>query len=264
MSAFGPLAAESLRDALRRRIVAAIVLLSLFSLLAVDSCTSCAGGQIMVNGRLERLDQIAGALGLAIVVTLSLWAMALAGVLGADHLQQTLEDGTAALSLARPVGRTTFVLSRLTGVLALAGATGAVLFGVAGALLARRSGLPAAPLLGAAAACTGGVVIVGAFSMAASLRFPRVASLFLVFAGLGLVSTANALGATSGLPRGLLRAIDQVGPPLVSSVGLALQPWLGTVPLRGSGLDVGFRLVLWSVLALALLVASFRRVEIAG
>jgi ABC-type transport system involved in multi-copper enzyme maturation permease subunit len=264
MSVFRPLAAESLRDALRRRVVAAIVLLSLLSLVAVDSCTSCAGGQILVNGRVERLDQIAGFLGLAIVSTLGLWVMALAGVLGADHLQQTLEDGSAALCLARPVGRATFVLARLAGVLALAGATGGVLFAGAGLLLAQRSGLAPGPVVMAAAACAGGVVVVGAFSMAASLRFPRIATLFLVFAGLGLIATANVLGASTGLPRGVLQGIDRVGPPLVSSVGLALRPWLGTVQLQGSGLDVGFRLVLWGVLGLAVLLASFRRVEIPG
>lgn len=264
MSPFRPLAAESLRDALRRRIVAAILVLSVLSLLAIDSCTSCAGGHIVVNGRLERLDQIAGALGLAVVVTLSLWVMALAGVLGVDHLQQSLEDGSAALCLARPVGRGTFVLSRLAGVLALAGATAAVLFAAAGVFLTRRNGLAPGPLLEAAAACAGGIVIVGALAMAASLRFPRIAALFLVFAGLGLITTANVLGAATGLPRGLLEGIDRIGPPLVSAVGLALQPWLGTVQLRGNGLDVAFRLVLWSVLALALLVVSFRRVEVPG
>lgn len=262
MSAFRPLAAESLRDALRRRIVAAVVVLSLLSLLAVDSCTSCAGGQIVVNGHLERLDQIAGAIGLVVIATLGLWVIALAGLLGADHLQQALEDGSAALCLARPVSRDTFVVARLAGAVALAGFAGAVLFVAAGFLLAERSGLRPGPVAWAGLACAGGALTTGAFSMAASLRLPRVATLFLVLAILGLITTANALGAAAHLQGGLLAWIDRFGPPLASSLGLALQPWLGAVQLHGSAVDVAFRLVLWSALGVGVLIAAFRRVEI--
>lgn len=264
MSAFRPLAAESLRDALRRRIVAAVVVLSLLSLLAVDSCTSCTGGQIVVNGHLERLDQIAGAIGLIVVGTLGLWVIALAGILGADHLQQTLEDGSAALCLARPVSRDTFVLARLVGAVLLAGLAGLVLFAGAGFLLAQRSGLSPGPVLWAGLACAGGALTTAAFAMAASLRLPRIATLFLVLAILGLITLANVLGAAARLGNGILAWIDRFGPPLASSLGLALAPWLGGAQLQGSAADIAFRLALWCALGVGLLVAAFRRAEIRG
>ena len=49
MSAFTALSKEALSDAIRRRIVAAVILLCLFSLMAIDGFTSCAGN-VSLNG----------------------------------------------------------------------------------------------------------------------------------------------------------------------------------------------------------------------
>ena len=120
MSGFSVLAVEALRDAVRRRIVMAIVVLSLLSLMVVDSCTACAAGEVTINGEVRSLNDVAGAAGANLYAWLGLWIVVLAGLLASDHLQQTLEDGSANLCLARPVSRTAFAMARLAGALAVA------------------------------------------------------------------------------------------------------------------------------------------------
>ena len=147
MRGFAALLAEAVRDAIRRRIVIGIVVACLFSLMLLDSCTSCATGEVVVNGEARPLASLAGGLGVATLVVLGLWIVSLAGILAADHLRQALDDGSARMSLARPVGRGTFVMARLGGVLCIAYATGLLLLGAAAFLLATRSGLSVAPAL---------------------------------------------------------------------------------------------------------------------
>jgi hypothetical protein len=110
--------------------------------------------------------------------------IALAGVLASDHLRATLDDGSAALSLARPVPREAFAVARLMGVTAVAGA---VVLGIAGFLLATRSALPLTPALCAAGACALGALTVGALAMAASLVLPRAVTVLLVLGSVALV-----------------------------------------------------------------------------
>ena len=94
MSAFTALSKEALFDAIRRRIVAAVILLCFFSLMAIDGFTSCAGN-VSLNGEDVQLAEMAGATGAILFVTLGLWIAVLAAILASDHLQQTLEDGSA-------------------------------------------------------------------------------------------------------------------------------------------------------------------------
>ncbi|MDX1649862.1 MAG: hypothetical protein R3263_08400, partial [Myxococcota bacterium] len=129
MRAFARLSIEAVGDAVRRRIAAVVAAASLVSLLAIDTCTACATGTVVVDGEVREIAALAGATGVATVVVLSLWIVALAAFLASDHLAQTLADGSALLVLARPVGRAPFALARLAGALGVALGAGAVLLG---------------------------------------------------------------------------------------------------------------------------------------
>jgi hypothetical protein len=147
LTQFRTLAGEAVLDAVRRRIVAAIAVVSLLSLMLVDTCTTCGGGEVIVNGEVREMANIAGWTGTVTFAVLGLWSIVLAGVLASEHLAQTLADGSATLALARPVGRGTFAFARLAGSLAIALVTGAVLLGGTTLFLHARSGLPTGPAL---------------------------------------------------------------------------------------------------------------------
>jgi ABC-type transport system involved in multi-copper enzyme maturation permease subunit len=262
MSAFGSLAREALADALRRRIAAAVAVAALASVAMLDSCTSCAPS-VTVNGEMRELSELAGAAGLGTFVMLGLWVIALAGVLASDHLRTTLEDGSAVLSLARPVSRDSFALARLAGVLGLTLGAGLIVLGAATALLSARSGLAVPPAVWAGAACALGCIVMAALAMAASLVLPRAATLLLVLGGVWLIALANGLGAFTPLG-GWLGWIDRVGPPLGSSMALALSPWLEGGQIAGDAAQVGGRLAAWAIGAVLVLVGGFRRVELKG
>jgi hypothetical protein len=216
-----------------------------------------------VNGELRELSELAGPAGLGSFVLLGLWGIALAGVLASDHLRSTLDDGSALLALARPISRAAFALARLAGVLGLSSCAGVLVLGSAIALLAVRSGLAVAPALLASAGCARGCVAVAALAMTASLALPRAATLLLVLGGVWLVAFANALGSFTQLG-GWLGALDRVGPPLASSMALALAPWLDGVTITGDPVRVIARLVAWAIAAVLALIYAFRRVELRG
>jgi ABC-type transport system involved in multi-copper enzyme maturation permease subunit len=259
---FRLLATEAVQDAIRRRVVAAIVAVSILSLLAIDGCTSCTGGTIVINGEPRELPQVAGAAGLLTFSVLALWCIALAGVLSAEHLTQPLDDGSATLALARPVGRGSFAFARLAGALAIAGATGVVLLGATTALLGARSGLPPGPAVAGTIAFAAGAVTVGALAMTVSLWLGRVANVLLVFAGVGAVTLANALSLAGREPGGALGLIDALGPPLASAIVLAVSPWVPDVPLAADPAALVFRSVVWAGLSLVALWLAFGRAEI--
>jgi ABC-type transport system involved in multi-copper enzyme maturation permease subunit len=256
--AFAALAREAVRDGIRRRIVPAIVGVCLLSLAGIDSCTSCAA-QITING--QTTPAAPGWTALVLFVALGLWTMILAGLLAADHLATTLEDGSARLVLARPVARETFVGARLAGVLAVALVTGAVLLGMAVALLRARLGVTVGPALIASLAVVGGTVTSGALVMALSLVLPRVASILIVLAAIptiAVVNIASGLGAELG---GAMGVLDRFGPPLASAMMVALAPWFSDAPSEG-GAVLALRLGVWAVASLGLLVVAFRRTEL--
>ena len=262
MSAFFVLTREAILDAARRRIVAVIAVVSLLSLMMVESCTSCSTGQIMVNGELTRAVDFSGYTGAVTLATLGLWCVVLAGVLAAEHLAQALADGSATLGLARPVGRGAFALARLAGALSIAWVTGAVLLGGTVFFLERQGELPLAPALWAALSVLVSGTIVGAFAMALSLHLPRIATVLLVFAVVGSVALANASSLVRQAQGGVIGAIDRFGPPLLTSLALALQPWVPRLELAADPVDVALRLAVWTALGLVCLLALFRRVEL--
>lgn len=263
MSAFTALSKEALLDAVRRRIIAAVILLCLFSLMVIDGFTSCAGN-VSVDGQDVQLAEMAGATGVILFVALGLWVSVLAGILASDHLQQTLEDGSANLSLARPVSRETFALARLTGVLAVVLVTGIVLLGSAAGLLNLRSGLPFGPAVLAGVHAGVAAFVCATFSMALSLWLPRLATMLTMLGFIATMATANLL---SFVPReepwtGSIALLDRLGPPLAKAPIAALSSWM---PFAEIGLDPllsGAALWVWAVLGCAALLISFRRVEL--
>jgi hypothetical protein len=265
VSAFGALAAESLRDAARRRVVTAVAVLSLGSLFMVESCTSCTATQIGLEGEPGRVLDLAGATGTVTFAMLGMWCVVLAGLLAADHLAQSLADGTATLCLARPVGRARFAGARLAGVLAIAWGAALLLLGATAFFLRQRSDLALAPALASGAAAAAGCVVVGGLAMTASLAFPRFATLLLVFPAVGVVALANLASLVRGgqLEPGVLAAVDRFGPPLLTALVVPLGPWLESVSLPAAP-GVALRLAAWALGSVALLAFAFRRVELDG
>jgi hypothetical protein len=262
MSIASALYRESMGDDVRRRITPVIIAVCIFSIMMLDGCTSCATGEVMVDGKPTAIAELAGGVGIATMVVLGLWIMVLAGVLAADHLRQTLEDGSANLCLARPVSRGTFALSRLAGVLSLTWLAGAALFGTTAGLLAVRGGLPVAPAAWAALACASGTIIVGALAMAASLLLPRLGAILLTLMSIGAIAMANGVEAIRKSGDGLLGMIDRVGPPVATAMANALSSWVPGVEIPGDPLLLGLRLALWCGISLAALQWAFSRMEL--
>ena len=241
----GLLAREGLRDAARRRVVPAVAALCLFTMALINSCTQCSGVVETNGGQLEALA-VFGWAGIAGLGLLALWCAILAGLVAADHLSSTLEDGSALLVLSRPISRRTFALARLLGALAISLAAVFFLLGGAGVLLAVRGGLSLAPAvlatLAAMVNCTG----VAALAMTASLYLPRLATLLLVMGGVSMVAVANLMAA-SGAPMGSVTGVlDQMGPPILSAVILALSGWSGQPMDGNAALDIGARMLIWT------------------
>ncbi len=247
----GILTREAVLDAVRRRIVAAVAVLSVLSLMVVDSCSSCSQPTLTVNDQVRELVDVAGYSATAMVTLLGLWVVTLAGVLAADHLTQTLEDGSAPLVLTRPVSREVFALSRLLGTLAVTGVAGAVLLGGTAFLFTTRSPLPLTPMAFAGLACLLGSLAVAALAMTVSLFVPRLASWLFAVALVGLVALAGGISAAPVETGGWIAWLAAYGPPLASSITAALGPWMPGIELPFGPLELMPRLLLWDALSVA-------------
>lgn len=265
MNGLGPLISEAIQDAVRRRLAYVVAAVCLLSVLVLDSCTAMLPSTVEVNGEPMDLGAgVASGAGLVTFVILGLWVITLAGVLAADQLRETIEDGSATLALARPVSRVSFALARLVGVLTIALGAGAFLLGSAAFLLASRHEVPMDPALGAAfAAALGGLALAG-WSMAASLVLPRIATTLLVFVLVGTIALTNAIGAATELG-GLFGFVNDYGPPFASTVIVSLASWLPEAAiesLRINASEVWIRLGIWALMGLAALFYAIRRIEI--
>ncbi|MBW2245388.1 MAG: hypothetical protein JRH01_25755 [Deltaproteobacteria bacterium] len=258
----GPLTLEAVRDAIRRRIVAAIAVLSVLSLMVVDSCSGCAAGEVMINGQAQELAQFAGYSAAVTFVILGLWIITLAGVVAADHLTQTLEDGTALLSLTRPVRREVFALSRLLGTLGIVALTGLILLGTTAFLFASRNSLPMGPAGIAGAACGLGAIAIASLAMAASLFLPRVATWLLVVGAVGIIAIAGGLGLTPIEHEGWLAWVGNYGPPLLHAMAAPLAVWMEEITLPIGPFDQWPRLLVWDAIGIVALCVAFRSREI--
>jgi len=259
---FQVLAGDAIRDAMRRRVVPVIAAVSLLSLVIVDGCTACGPPSVVQDGVAIQLSSVAGWAALVIFAVLALWVIVLAGVLASDHLAAPLDDGSASLVLARPVGRPTFALTRLVGVLAIAFLTGAVLLGGSAALLHGRHGVPVEPAIWAGVACALGAVSVAALAMTASLFLARIATALLMFASVWLVAGVNAAALFGVKLGGIPWGIDRFGPPLGSAIAAALGPWIAPARVPVDSLELVIRSVAWAVASVSLLVVVFRRSDV--
>jgi ABC-type transport system involved in multi-copper enzyme maturation permease subunit len=267
MSAFLLLWREALLDALRRKLVLAIAAASLLSLMVLDDCAGCAPA-IQVNGQTQSLASAAPALGIALMIVVGLWVVTLAGLLASDHLAQSLEDGHATASLARPVRREAFAFARLAGSLTVSLAAGALLLGTTAFWVTTRNGLPAAPALLACLSCAIACVTIASFAMTASLALPRIAIWLLVFGLVFFTTLAGGAALMSAQPSAvsaspsLLALLDRFGPPIASGMLRALAPWLPGAALPGDFAAAFARGVLWAGLGLGSLALAFRRIEL--
>lgn len=196
------------------------------------------------------------------MLVLGLWTLILAGVLASDHLAEALEDGSATLSLARPVSRDSFALARLFGAVAIAVATGGVLLLVTALLLNARHGLAFDAAFVCLLASALGATCVGGLSMAASLFLPRAIVALLAFVGVSVIAglqTASQLGMEL---TGLVGVVERYGPPLVTAMAVALGPWIEPTAVQGEPLETAIRAFSWAGGGAALLALAFRRVEL--
>jgi ABC-type transport system involved in multi-copper enzyme maturation permease subunit len=261
LSQFLALAAEAFGDAVRRRIAAALAILALLSLAIVDSCTSCAAGTIMVNGVPVDGSRIFGWTGMVLYGLLGLWTIAISGALASDHLQQALDDGTAQLALARPVGRGVFALARLAGALAVSLGTGFILLAGTAFFLRARYDFALAPAGVAALGTALGAVSIGALAMTASLYLPRLATLAGVFVVVASIAGANVAALSGSELPAVWSALDRYAPPLGTGLALAVVEWSGR-ELSAPPVLVAARLALWAAFAPTLLAFCFRRREV--
>jgi hypothetical protein len=262
LAIFMELASEAVWDASRRRIVPMIAFVSLISLLAVDSCTSCGSGSITANGQAVAISEVAGWTGMVVIASLSLWMMVLAGILCSDHLAEPLSDGSASLVLSRPVPRRAFAGARLAGALAISMTTALVVLSGSAVLLHLRNGLPLAPAAMAGLACLAGSVVVGALAMTLSMTMTRVATAMSVLVLVGSISFINAF-AMAGMQTGTVGAALQfVTPPLATAVVAALAPWIEPVVPSVDPMITALKLAVWLVVSVGALLATFNRYEI--
>jgi ABC-type transport system involved in multi-copper enzyme maturation permease subunit len=258
------LSAEGVSDAARRRIVPAVLVFCFVSLAMVNSCTSC-NADIQISGDdASAAFDILGWAGVGVFSVLGLWAITLAGLLGADHLSSSLEDGSALLVLARPVSRSSFAISRLVGSLAVSVGAGLIMLLGATFFLVGRSDLPIAPALLATGSAVLSSVCVASLAMTASLFLPRIAVFVLVLGGVALFSISNWLGLVGAQQGEILTVLDQLGPPLASSLAHLLAPWSDRAPEAGVLVDLALRSMLWSVGSVATLLMIFEHKELSG
>jgi len=257
------LSAEAVQDARRRRIVPVVLVVCVLSLLMMNSCTSCTGN-LRIEGDIAAPLDILGWAGTSLFCVIGLWVIVLAGLLAADHLTVTLEDGSALLLLSRPIAREEFAIARLFGALAVSVGAGAILLGGATFLLNTRGDFNVAPALVACLACLLSSVTVAALSMTVSLYLPRVATFLLVFASVALISTVNLLGLSGAELNATYTAIDQLGPPFATGIVQALASWSEGEQVGPGPVSVSLRLLLWAVGSVVALSFAFRRHEISG
>jgi len=254
---------EAISDAFRRRIVFAVLVLCFLGLMMLNTCTSCEG-QVQVQGNATQGFDVSAWAGFGLFGVLCLWTITLAGLLASDQLTQSLADGNALMVLSRPVGRDSYAVSRLLGALAVALVPGLILLGGAGLLLVSRSGLSPGPAVVATLFCVGSSITIASFAMTASLYLPRVAIFLLTLVVIAATSSIN-LASVAGMElSGIYGLVDRLGPPLASSVAVALAPWSGRLPPDITVFDVALRTALWAASGVITLVAVFRRWEIEG
>ncbi len=256
MRIFSILAVEAFKDAARRRIVPVILAVTLVSLLAVDSCTSCSSG-VQLNSSADITNWLA----MLLFATVALWTMVLAGVLASDHLVETLEDGSANLILARPVRRREFALARLAGALGIAYVAGGVMLAGTAYLVHLRLGVSLAAAAWAGLACAAGSLVVAALAMSLSLVLTRIATALIVLVSVAAITFANSLLLFGAEFSGIGIFVLHFTPPLCTAIVVALAPWIFPVVPAIDPMIMCLKLVFWMGVSVLVLLGLFRREE---
>jgi len=252
---------EGVSEASRRRIVPIVIVISLGSLMMMNSCTSC-DGQIQVNADLEAPVDLLGWAGAGIYLMLGLWSVLLAGLLAADHLSAMLEDDSALLVLSRPVSRETLVLSRLFGSLGVSLGAALLLLGGTTFMVVTRSDLELGPALYAIFTVLVSAITLAALGMACSLYMTRIATFVLLILGVGVISSFNLLALSGVELTGVYGAVNSAGPPLATTIIGALLPWSGQALPEDAGLALALRQGVWLAASIFALLYAFTRREL--
>jgi hypothetical protein len=81
--------------------------------------------------------------------------------------------------------------------------------------------------------------------MVSSLYLPRIVTFLAVVGGVVAIALVNLMSA-SGLALGQLsQVLDQMGPPILSSIIISLGPWSGKAYEGASALNVLIRFAVW-------------------
>jgi hypothetical protein len=253
------LTADALRDALRSRVGVGVLLVAVVLVLGVDRCTGAPSEGITFNGRELPASVVGTIFGPLCFLVVSFVLVAAAALVASDALARPVDDGSASLWLARPVGRATYALSRLTGGLVLVAVIALGVLGIATALLASRYGLDWRVGVAGYVTFVVDAFVVSAVAMLLSLHLPRMLTLFGVFLWLQYVGFTNGMHVVGALSEGGGRMVEGWGPPLGTALLFAVAPWAGLdLPPEQRAL-VAARLALWAAAAAVLLVLSFRR-----
>ena len=275
------IAGHALREAVRRRVLLVVALLTaaflgLFALgtfEAFDSLEPTRGGGIPID---ERALTGGTLLGLAMFVALFL-GVVLAVFLTLDAVRGDAERGLLQPMVVRPVGRTTLLAGRLLAAATVCAAYVVIVFLLAAAITNAAGDFTPSSLFVPAAGLALGVVSVVAVSLLGSTVLSTTANgiaIFMVFAtglaaglmgqigdGLEIEALRDASSIISWLvpfealyQNGLHALTSDIGGPTgvivqlgpfggASTVGAAIWPWA----------------VVWSAAVMALAAASFRR-----
>ncbi len=256
------LTVDAVRDALRRRILFAVLLVCFFAVFALDQCTAFWNGSIIAQGQRVPLEHFGRAAALPIFSILSLALTLLAALLASDELTRPLESGAANLILARPVGRASYVLARLLGPLVVTWVIAVLLFGIGTALFAQRQNAPPLPGLFTALACAGCTAVAAALAMILALWLSRFGTIALGAAALCPILYANAAALIGFELKGSWALVNKLAPPFLSSVVLAVAPWVPDIPIYGNPQMVAAQLIAWVVGSVLCLIIVFRRTEL--
>jgi ABC-type transport system involved in multi-copper enzyme maturation permease subunit len=259
----GILSQEGVREASRRRIVPVVIVISLLSLMMMNSCTSC-DTQISVNAEMAAPIDLLGWAGAGIYLVLGLWSVLLAAMLAADHLSTALDDDSALLLLSRPVSRETLVVSRLLGSLGVSLGAGILLLGGTTAMLVSRSDLALSPALNAIFAVVLSATTFAAIGMTLSLYLARIATFMLLMITVGMISSLNLVGMSGHELGGLYALINGYGPPLATTIVASVLPWSGQSLPEGAGVALLVRQSVWLCGSLFALIYAFKSKELTG
>ncbi len=278
----------TLLDAFRRRILWVLVVLTVavvgLSGLGFERLVSLA----RANGSSETVIQLGVSQMLIVVAFMFSFILAMtAAFIGAPAVSADIDSGILLAILARPIGRSTFLVGRWLGLVVVAGAyaLAAGLLEIGAMKLASGYGPP--DPLGAAGAIALQAILVLTLTLLLSTRLPSIAGGAIVVVLFGLCWMAGVLGGlglylkadlmeqiavvsrillpTDGVWRGAIFALEpQVVIAVASESGRSSEQLAANPFYAASGLSLEYSAWVgaWLVIVLGLAVVSFRRREL--